>query len=85
MRRVAAAALLAATLAVAPPALAGALDAARALSAATSAAARAQVIELLRKTATGENCVVVACHDRELIELEGARRWHLEGGRIAAD
>lgn len=44
--------------------------------------ARAQVIELLRKTATGDNCVVVACHDRELIELPGARRWHLEGGKI---
>ncbi len=44
--------------------------------------ARAQVIELLRRTATGDNCVVVACHDRELMELEGARRWHLEGGRI---
>jgi len=54
-------------------------------TASLDAAARAQVIELLRKTATGENCVVVACHDRELIELEGARRWHLEGGRIAAD
>jgi tungstate transport system ATP-binding protein len=48
------------------------------------AQARAQVIELLRKTATGENCVVVACHDREIIELEGARRWHLEGGRITS-
>lgn len=48
------------------------------------AQARAQVIELLRKTATGENCVVVACHDRELIELEGAKRWHLESGRIEA-
>jgi tungstate transport system ATP-binding protein len=46
------------------------------------AQARAQVIELLRKTVTGENCVVVACHDRELIELAGARRWHLVGGRI---
>ncbi len=46
------------------------------------AQARAQVIELLRKTATGNNCVVVACHDRELIELAGARRWHLQGGRI---
>jgi tungstate transport system ATP-binding protein len=44
--------------------------------------ARKQVIELLRRTATGENCVVVACHDRELIELEGARRWHLEAGAI---
>jgi tungstate transport system ATP-binding protein len=48
------------------------------------AQARVQVIELLRKTVTGENCVVVACHDRELMELEGARRWHLEGGKIEA-
>ena len=46
--------------------------------------ARTQVIELLRRTATGENCVVVACHDRELMEIEGARRWHLESGRIEA-
>ncbi len=46
------------------------------------AQSRAQVIELLRKTATGENCVVVACHDRELMELQGARRWHLQDGRI---
>jgi tungstate transport system ATP-binding protein len=46
------------------------------------AQARAQVIELLRRTATGDNCVVVACHDKELLELPGARRWHLEGGRI---
>ena len=46
------------------------------------AASRAQVIELLRATATGDNCVLVACHDRELIDLPGARRWHLEAGRI---
>ena len=46
------------------------------------AQARAQVVELLRSTATGENCVVVACHDRELLELQGARRWHLEAGKI---
>jgi tungstate transport system ATP-binding protein len=44
--------------------------------------ARGQVIELLRRTATGDNCVVVACHDRELLELPGARRWHLAAGRI---
>jgi len=48
------------------------------------AASRQQVIELLRRTATGDNCVVVACHDRELIELEGARRWHLGDGRVEA-
>lgn len=46
------------------------------------AQARGQVVDLLRKTATGENCVIVACHDRELMELGGARRWHLEAGRI---
>ena len=51
-------------------------------TASLDAQARAQVIELLRKTATGENCVVVACHDRELIDLTGARRWHLAAGRI---
>jgi tungstate transport system ATP-binding protein len=44
--------------------------------------ARAQVIELLQRTATGDNCVVVACHDRELLELPGAKRWHLEGGKV---
>ena len=54
-------------------------------TASLDAQARAQVISLLRKTATGENCVLVACHDRELIELAGARRWHLEGGRIAPE
>ena len=51
-------------------------------TASLDAQARIQVIELLRKTATGENCVVVACHDRELIELEGARRWHLNAGKV---
>jgi len=51
-------------------------------TASLDAQARAQVIELLRKTATGDNCVVVACHDRELMELGGARRWHLAGGKI---
>ena len=54
-------------------------------TASLDAQARIQVIELLRKTATGENCVVVACHDRELMELTGARRWHLEGGRVSED
>jgi tungstate transport system ATP-binding protein len=51
-------------------------------TASLDAQARAQVIELLQRTATGDNCVVVACHDRELLELPGARRWHLAGGRI---
>ena len=46
------------------------------------AQARVQVIELLRRTATGDNCVLVACHDRELMELAEARRWHVAGGRV---
>jgi tungstate transport system ATP-binding protein len=54
-------------------------------TASLDAQARAQVAGLLRKTATGENCVIVACHDRELLELEGARRWHLAGGKIAPE
>ena len=48
------------------------------------APSRALMIDLLRRTGTGKNCVVVACHDRELIELEGARRWHIKDGRIEA-
>jgi len=54
-------------------------------TASLDAQARSQVIDLLRKTATGDNCVVVACHDRELIDLEGARRWHLENGKISEE
>ena len=53
-------------------------------TASLDAQARAQVIELLQRTATGDNCVVVACHDRELLELPGAKRWHLDRGRIDA-
>ena len=51
-------------------------------TASLDAQARVQVLELLRKTATGENCVIVACHDRELMQLPGARRWHLADGAI---
>ena len=54
-------------------------------TASLDAQARSQVIDLLRKTATGDNCVVVACHDRELIDLEGARRWHLKDGKISEE
>ena len=51
-------------------------------TASLDAQARTQVIELIRRTATGDNCVLVACHDRELLELPGAKRWHLAAGRI---
>ena len=46
------------------------------------AASRAQVLALIDRL-RGEGCsVVIACHDREVIELPHMRRLHLEGGRI---
>ena len=47
-------------------------------------AAREQIVELLRQTASANNCVVVACHDREIIDLPEVIILHLEGGRISA-
>jgi ABC-type ATPase involved in cell division len=26
--------------------------------------------------------VLIACHDREIIDLPGVRRFHLEGGKL---
>ncbi len=46
-------------------------------------AARQQIIALLRRTASSNNCVVVACHDREIIDLPGVARLHLEAGKIS--
>jgi tungstate transport system ATP-binding protein len=48
------------------------------------AAARSQVLDLLHKVISENNCVVVACHDREIIELPGVKRLHLEAGRLVA-
>lgn len=45
-------------------------------------AARVQIIALLQQTASANNCVVVACHDREIIDLPGVVRLHLEAGKI---
>jgi len=47
------------------------------------ATARAQVLALLRELAVAGRTVVVACHDRELIDLPHAEQWHLAGGRLA--
>jgi tungstate transport system ATP-binding protein len=41
-----------------------------------------QVIELIRKLCEDNNGVLVACHDREIIELPAIRRLHLEAGRL---
>ncbi len=46
-------------------------------------AARQQIVALLRQTASSNNCVVVACHDREIIDLPGVARLHLEAGKIS--
>lgn len=45
-------------------------------------AAREQIVTLLRQTASNNNCVVVACHDREIIDLPGIVHLHLDDGRI---
>jgi tungstate transport system ATP-binding protein len=47
-------------------------------------AARAQVLELLRQTTSDNNCVVVACHDREMLDLPGVKRLHIDAGRVTA-
>jgi len=47
------------------------------------ATARAQVLALLRELAMAGRTVVVACHDRELIDLPHAEQWHLADGRLA--
>lgn len=44
------------------------------------ATARAQVMALLGEIAVAGRTVVVACHDRELIDLPHAEQWHLAGG-----
>jgi len=43
---------------------------------------RRQAIELVQKLAREGAGVVIACHDREIIELPGVRRFHLEDGKL---
>ena len=45
--------------------------------------ARVQVIALIRQLAQENSSLLIACHDRELIELPGMRRFHLENGKLA--
>jgi tungstate transport system ATP-binding protein len=44
--------------------------------------ARAQVIALIRQLVQENGSLLIACHDRELIELPGMRRFHLENGHL---
>lgn len=43
---------------------------------------RRQTIDLVQKLARDGVGVVIACHDREIIELPGVRRFHLENGKL---
>jgi len=44
--------------------------------------ARAQAIALIRQLVEANSSLLIACHDRELIELPGMRRFHLEYGKL---
>ena len=44
--------------------------------------ARAQAIALIRQLVHDNNSLLIACHDHELIELPGMRRFHLEQGGL---
>jgi tungstate transport system ATP-binding protein len=45
-------------------------------------ASRERVIELIEQAVGDDNCVVVACHDQEIINLPHVRRLHLDQGTI---
>ncbi|MBI5908369.1 MAG: energy-coupling factor ABC transporter ATP-binding protein [Betaproteobacteria bacterium] len=44
--------------------------------------ARGQVIALIRQLVHDNGSLLIACHDRELVELPGMRRFHLENGKL---
>jgi len=46
--------------------------------------ARGQAIALIRQLVQDQSSLLIACHDRELIELPGMRRFHLEHGKLIA-
>jgi tungstate transport system ATP-binding protein len=43
---------------------------------------RQQIVTLLERAHSENNCVLVACHDREIIRLSHVTRLHLEAGKI---
>jgi tungstate transport system ATP-binding protein len=43
---------------------------------------RRRMIELLARLFAEGVSVLIACHDREIIELPGVRRFHLENGKL---
>jgi tungstate transport system ATP-binding protein len=46
------------------------------------AEARRQIVHLLEELSSAETCVVVACHDQEILALSGTTRMHLHNGRL---
>ena len=44
---------------------------------------RRQIVHLLEELSLAETCVLVACHDQEIIGLPGTTRLHLRDGRLA--
>jgi tungstate transport system ATP-binding protein len=46
--------------------------------------ARSQAIALIRQLVRDNGSLLIACHDRELIELPGMRRFHLEDGKLVS-
>ena len=48
------------------------------------AEARQQTMDLIRDLCDANSTVVLACHDREIIELPHMQRLHMENGRIDA-
>ena len=45
--------------------------------------ARGQALALIRQLLQDNGSLLIACHDRELLELPGIRRFHLEHGKLA--
>ena len=46
--------------------------------------ARRHVIELIDELRSDDVTVLVACHDREIIDMPGMKRLQLASGRVAA-
>ncbi len=46
--------------------------------------ARRHAIDLIDELRSGDVTVLIACHDREIIDMPGMKRLHLAAGRVAA-
>lgn len=53
-------------------------------TASLDAEARRQTIELIRRLCLDNNCVVIACHDREIINLPHMHKLSLTGGKLTS-